>query len=54
MKLFSYDEKHHRVNAELDLGELSLEQLELVNKIIDFIDARGITNRYSSLKLADS
>ena len=54
MKLFNYDEKHQRVNAELDLGELSLKELELINKIIDFIDERGITNRYNTLELADS
>jgi hypothetical protein len=53
MKLFIYDEKHERVNGELDLGDISDTENQLLEKVIAFLDKENITDRYGSLELAN-
>ncbi len=53
MKLFIHDEKHERINGELDLGEITDKEKELIQKTIDFLESNEITNRYCQLKLAN-
>lgn len=53
MKLFLHDRKHEQILAELDLGEISHEQEALLDKIINFLDEQGVTDRYKDLMLAN-
>lgn len=54
MKLFAYDEKHESVNQYVDLGELTNDQIKLVDKIINSLEALGFSDRYRRLVLAES
>lgn len=49
MKLYLYDQKHERVDAEMDV-----ENIEEVQRIIDFLWQHDVLNRYQSLTLAKS
>lgn len=53
MKLFIHDEKHEQINGSLELGNLSVESLALLEKIVEFLDSEGITDRYKRLVFAD-
>lgn len=52
MTLFIYDSKHENVGDGLDLGELSPETEKLLDRVIDWLDKKQVTNRYNSLVLA--
>lgn len=54
MKLFLHDEKHDRVNAELDLGEIAETEKVLLEKVIKFSGDNHITSRYNRLIMATS
>lgn len=54
MKLFLYDDKHDHVFGELDLGVVSPETNELIEKIISFLEENGITDRYKNIVLGQS
>ena len=53
MKLFLYDEKHQQLIDNLDLGNLSNEEIAQINKIIDFLEDNHILDRYKNLTLAN-
>lgn len=53
MKLFNYDEKHERVNGELDLGELTPSESKLLDKIVAWMGDQGFTSRYQQLEIAE-
>jgi len=53
MKLFIHDQKHEKINGELDLGEINDKEKELVEKTIAFLETNNITNRYCQLRLAN-
>jgi len=54
MKLFIYDQKHEKINATLDLGEVDALQLAMVDKITKFLEEQHLTNRYCNLIVAES
>jgi hypothetical protein len=53
VKLFNFDNKHEWVNGELDLGIITESEKALLQKVIDFLEIEGITNRYKTLMLAE-
>lgn len=55
MKLFYYDRKHELIHDQLNLGDLSIKEQELIEKIISFLKKTGITDgRYKDLILDDN
>ena len=54
MKIYNHDEKHGRVNGELDLGNLSVDQLDVLQKVICFLQDQEVSSRYHSIVLADN
>ena len=53
MKLFIYDSKHSNILGELDLGSISAETEEVVDKIINFLDETEFTTRYKEMTVAN-
>ena len=54
MNLYLHDEKHEQIIGTASLGNLSVEQIEMVQNIIRFLDEYKITTRYKQLVLAKS
>jgi hypothetical protein len=54
LNLYLYDEKHENVFADLSLGPISKDTEEAIEKVIEFLDTKEITTRYSQLRLAKS
>lgn len=54
MNLYIHDEKHEQIVGELNLGEITEKEKEIIRKICDFLEEKAITNRYKSLVLAES
>lgn len=55
MKLFYYDLKHNEIHDELELGNLTKDQEDLVDKIIEFLNENEILDgRYKNLILAQN
>lgn len=54
MKLFYYNEKDQQIIDNLDLGELSPKEENLINKVIDFLNKTSIIDqRYKCLELCE-
>jgi hypothetical protein len=53
MKLFLYDDKRQRVNAEMDLGLMTPDEISVATSIMQFLEEHDVTNRYQCLRLAD-
>lgn len=54
MKLFLFDTKHQQVVGSLEVGKLCTTEVELINKVIAFLEDQQITDgRYKNLALAD-
>lgn len=51
MKVFQTDEKHNRVNEELDLGEISEKEEQLIEKVLEFVNTH--TNRYNQYRIGN-
>jgi len=55
VKLFYYDTKHNNVIATKDLGNLSTDDRDLVNAVINFLYDEGIMDGcYREMTLAES
>ncbi len=52
MKLFHHDDKHDRINGELDLGDISFKEQQLLKQVIAFLAQQGVTNRRQNVTLA--
>ena len=53
MQLFVHDEKHDQIVGTLDLGDITVDEMILVEKIIRYLDTKQITTRYKRLVLAE-
>lgn len=52
MKVFAVDEKHSSVNAELDLGDISVHERELIGQVLSFINEKQ--SRYNQYALGNT
>lgn len=53
-KLFFHDDKHQNVHAEMELGDLTVENKELLEKVFEFLRANHVLDRYRELTIAES
>ena len=54
MKIYNYDEKHKKILGELNLGNLSAESLDVLQKVICFLQDQEVFNEYNYVVMADS
>lgn len=54
MKLFLHDEKHDQIISEEDFGELTKDEVRLLEKAFSFLEKHHILNRYKKCVLADT
>lgn len=54
MKLFLYDVKHENVFGEKDLGNLTPSEIELLERVVEFLEEKEILSRYRTIRVAES
>lgn len=52
MKIFNTDEKHFRVTDELDLGDISVKEELLIERVLDFINRNS--SRYQQYRTGNT
>jgi hypothetical protein len=52
MKLFLYDQHHERILTEMDIPDGA--NLDLLNEIVDWLEANKVTDNYKKLIIANS
>lgn len=52
MKIFRIDEKHNSVNGELDLGDISPREQELIEKALSYVNENQ--SRYNQYELGNA
>ncbi len=52
MKLYIHDEKHEQILGQLDLGSLTNDEAVLLEKILLFLEKKGVSYSYQRLVIA--